>query len=332
MKTTQFFAFVLLLIVTPLCASSLALIQEDIAEPSLETTPLTQENQETADESAGLSNGFENSVSIPDSQLSLIVNVRLASRDAGIVKNILLDEGDEVELGTTIAELDSALYDAELRAAREELAIAEEESLNDIDSRYAKVSEEVNRAILGRSKNAVVAFPKSVSKTELEQLGLELERSRLSGEQAVRTEKVKMLTANLKREQKSIAELRLNYRNIKSPTKGIVTQVYRQPGEWVQSGEPIVRIIGLDRLRVVCRVKLNEARPNEIGSEVLFVPRVDGAEGSNSETIVGKVSFVSPEIEPVNQDFEVWAEIDNVDQLLSPGINGTLEIQLKTNE
>jgi macrolide-specific efflux system membrane fusion protein len=268
---------------------------------------------------------FDRSVSIPDSQLLLIVNVRIASRDAGVLQEVILNEGDEVSTGSLIARLDRELYDAELNAASKELAIAQEESENDIDSRYAKVSEEVNRKILDRSRRAVQQYARAVSKTELEQLRLELERSKLSGEQAERSEKVKSLTVNLKREQVNIAELRLGNRDIKSPANGIVTQIYRQPGEWVQSGEPIARIIGLDRLRVVCRCELSKAKPAELGERILFRPSND----PDAAPIVGKISFVSPEIEPVNQDYEVWAEIDNTDRKLLPGFGGTIEIELK---
>ena len=278
-----------------------------------------------SEEDFGAHASFERSTTINDSQLSLIVDLELASRDAGILEEIRLKEGDSVDKGTIIAKLDREMFGAELRAAMQELAIAQQESENDVDLRYAKVSEEVNQKILDRSKRAIRAYAKSVSTTELEQLRLELERSRLSGEQAERQENVNNLTVKLKREQMAIAEIRLDNRAIKSPASGIITQIYKQPGEWVQSGEPIVRIISADRLRIICKCDLDDARPNEIGTRIKFFPR--GSDGDRP--LVGKISFVSPEIEPVNQDYEIWAEIDNVDGLLSPGMDGTIEIELK---
>ena len=43
-------------------------------------------------------------------------------------------------------------------------------------------------------------------------------------------------------------------------------------------------------------------------------------------TIAGKIVFVSPEIDPVNGQVRVWAEIDNTDFKLRPGLHGSMVI------
>jgi len=41
----------------------------------------------------------------------------------------------------------------------------------------------------------------------------------------------------------------------------------------------------------------------------------------------GKISFVSPEINPVNNQTRVWAEIENPDLKLKPGMRASLIVK-----
>jgi multidrug efflux pump subunit AcrA (membrane-fusion protein) len=47
-----------------------------------------------------------------------------------------------------------------------------------------------------------------------------------------------------------------------------------------------------------------------------------------ASTFKGKVVFVSPEINPVNGQARVWAEIDNASGLLRPGLRPQMKIQI----
>lgn len=259
------------------------------------------------------------SINIDAAQLQLIVNVEVASRDAGIIESIGFTEGKEIGPGDVLAKLDQETEFANASSARSELDIAKEESENDIDLRYAQVSLEVNGKVYQRSLNATKQFAKSVSKTELERLKLELERAKLSGEQAERTATVKELTVELKKAQHDLARVRLENREIKSPVGGMVVQVYRQVGEWVQPGQPIARVIDTKKLKVSCRCQLKDAAPESIDEEATFIH--DGNEYK------AKVVFASPEIDPDIQDFIVWAEVENTDGALKPGMNGSIELQ-----
>ncbi len=258
-------------------------------------------------------------IKIDAAQLQLIVNVEVASRDAGIIESIGFSEGSEVSADDILVRLDRDSESANVSSARSELEIASEESENDIDLRYAKVSQDVNRKVYQRSLNATKQYAKSVSKTELERLKLEFERAKLSGEQAQRTATVKELTVELKKAQLELASVRLENREIKSPVGGVVVQVYRQVGEWVQPGQPIARVIDLKKLKVSCRCQLKDAAPESIGEEAVFIH--DGKE------FKAKVVFASPEIDPDVQDFIVWAEVENADGALKPGMSGSIELQ-----
>ena len=261
-------------------------------------------------------------VRIESAQLQLIVDVSVAARDPGIIQLVRHVEGQEVRRGDVLVELDSKLEAANFGSAESELAVAKEESENDIDLRYAKVSQEVSGKVYQRSVDATKRYAKSVSGTELERLKLEVERARLSGEQAQRTSTINELNVESKRAQLEATRIRLEGRRVVSPVDGVVVQVYRQVGEGVQAAQPVARVIGLEKLKVACRCKLRDASPDVIGSDAVFVYQGKG--------FPAKVTFVSPEIDPDIQDFVVWAEIENLNRALKPGMQGAIE--LRTNE
>jgi multidrug efflux pump subunit AcrA (membrane-fusion protein) len=258
--------------------------------------------------------------------LNPIETLRLATRDPGIVTQVLVSEGSSVSAGDTIAVLDSEMYGAEVSAAQNELQIARQETKNDVDLQYAKMSSEVNQQVLSRSRRAAEQFAKSVSGTELERLRLEYERSRLSGLQAEREQDIHRLTESLKGDQLTIAQIRLKNRHVNSEIDGTVVEVFHTAGEYVNAGEPIARILNLNRLRVICAGSAREIRLSKLSDEAVFkFVQPDGEEIS----IPAKVTFLSPEIDPVRQTFAVWAEIQNDEALLRSGNIGTLEIKLK---
>ena len=251
--------------------------------------------------------------------LNPIETLRLATRDPGIVEDILVTEGDKVSAGDTIAVLDKPLFTAELNAAKNELRVAQEESKNNVDLEFAKISREVNQKVIQRSQAARARFAKSVSKTELEELCLESERSRLSALQAQRQININRINEELRNDRVEIAQIRLNNRAVKSKIDGTVVQVLAKPGEFVNTGQPIARILNLNRLRIVCASKRG-MQPNDIPKQAKFKINVAGKEF----TYPAKITFVSPEIDPVRQTFPIWAEIENVEARLNSGQVGKL--------
>ena len=260
-------------------------------------------------------------IKINAAQLQLIVNVEIAAREAGVIEKISAKEGKRVLEGDVLLQLDRDRAKANSITAQSEFEIAKAESENDIDLKFAKVSTEVSGKVYQRSLNAVKQFAKSVTVAELERLKLEFERACLSGEQAERMSVVNGLNVDLRKAQLDLATAELDNRELKAPVSGVVVQVYRQVGEWVQPGEPVARVIDLSKLRVSCRCYLKDASPESIAEEATFVLK--------DKEYKAKVVFASPEIDPDVQDFIVWAEVENPDGTLKPGVNGSILLKRK---
>ena len=253
--------------------------------------------------------------------LNPIERLRLATRDPGIVEKICVEVGDKIEAGDIVAILDRKIFSAEANAAASQLAAAKEEAKNEVDLEFAKISYELNQKIAQRSELARRQFAKSVSKTELERLQLEAEQSRLSGVQAEQQQKINSLTVALQKDRFEVAALRLENRTIKSKIGGTIVEIFNAPGEYVAPGQPIARILNLNRLKVVCAGRLNKLDPDEIPEDAVFKIKRGGEE----ETYPAKITFVSPEIDPVRQTYSIWAEIENTDNKLKSGLVGKLE-------
>ena len=110
---------------------------------------------------------------------------------------------------------------------------------------------------------------------------------------------------------------------IKSPLDGVVVEINQRPGEWVEPGETMFRVVRIDRLRVEAFLDAHQAAGLLVGRPVKLA--ID-AKGDATAEFSGKIVFVSPEVDPVNGQVRVWAEVENPDGQLRPGVHGKLSI------
>lgn len=263
----------------------------------------------------------QDEITVSNASVRLIHNLKIPAREAGVIMKYLKREGQMVKAGEVIAKLDDRLHRLENQAAKLDYEVALLESENLADKKYAQKSMQVSGAILERSSNAVKEFPKSISKTDLERAKLENERDQLAFEQAENRQKSAMMKASLKEAQSEITNARLSFRDIRSPLDGMLVERFPQENEWVATGEPVMRIISLKTLRVETTIDATKYDPSVLDKAAKF----DCVVGGKIESFSGKVTFASPEVS-LSGVFAVWVEIENRDNLLRPGVRGTLTI------
>lgn len=256
--------------------------------------------------------------------LQLIDDVSVASLDTGVVRKLQVVPGDAVVRGEVLLELDHDRHEGNANVKHMAWRVAEAEAKNDVDVRYSEKTLKVNGKILEKSLNAVRTYAKSISETEIDKLRLERDQSELSIEQAQVKRKVAQLTAQLRNEEKSLAEIELDRRTLRSPLDGIVVDVTVQPGEAVAAAKPVIRIISTQRLRVIASVDRKFAFKMRHGNSADF--EVQTEEGVLQ--FPAKVVFVSPEIRFTEQTFDVWIEVENSENKLLPGMKGNLKIDM----
>jgi RND family efflux transporter MFP subunit len=277
---------------------------------------------------AGQRGAFGQEIEIRNLPLQLIDDVEVASLDTGVVTTVHVQVGDFVAEGTELLELDRDLHEGEAAVKKMACLVADAEAGNDVNLRFSQKTLMLNGKILEKSLNAVAAYPKSISETEIDKLRLERDQSELSIEQAQLEQEVAVLTAQLRREEKTLADIQLARRTLRSPLAGIVVGIDVEPGEAIVSGKPSLRIVSLSKLRLIASVDRKFAFKLMKGDAANLHIQVGGEEA----IIPAKIVFVSPEIRFTEQTFDVWAEVENQAGLLLPGMKGTLKITVKEDQ
>ena len=257
--------------------------------------------------------------------LQLIDDVEVAVLDAGVVMRLHVQPGDHVEPSETLFELDRDLHQVQTVVKRKAWMVAEAEAKNDVNLRFSEKTLLLNSKILEKSLNAISTYAKSISETEIDKLRLERDQALLSIEQAQLEHDVAALTAQLRDEEKNLAEIELLRRSITAPLAGLVVNVTVQPGEAIGAGETAVRIVSTRKLRVIASIDRQYAFKLKKGHAAEFILAID----DEPTTFPAKIVFVSPEIRFTEQTFDVWAEVENLDGQLLPGMKGSLKITPK---
>ncbi|MEM9644446.1 MAG: HlyD family efflux transporter periplasmic adaptor subunit [Planctomycetota bacterium] len=272
---------------------------------------------------------------IPDAQTSLIQDTNIAAPIGGLVREVIVQEGVGVSPGMTLLRFDDDEAQAELTAARASLDAALMESENDVDARYAERSLQVQQRELEQSQKANDSFAGAISGTELERLRLMVDQSSLAIEQARHDQRVAIAKAKEKQAAVRLAMTRLSKFQVASPVRGDVAEVSVEPGEWVEQGQPLLRVISLDPIRVECFIDGMRYGKELVGTPVRYFvdrsmsdsPGTESPSLSEGVTLQGKVAFVSSELHSVTGQARLWATLDNPEQRVRAGMRGTLTIE-----
>lgn len=256
-----------------------------------------------------------------------IDNVEVPAREAGVIAEILVREGTVVATGDLLARIDATASKLEQQRAELELKLARMEAENDVSVRFAEKSLATAQAELRRAEQSDKQYPRSVSQTELEQLRLTVARSALEIEQAKHQRAVAIASTDLKENQLAAAAWGVQRCAIRSPLAGVVVQVHHRAGEWVSPGDAVVRVVRVDRLRAESFLSAEKADATLVGRPVVLETTVSGGKTGR---FAGKIVFVGTEVDPVNGQVRLWAEIDNRGRRLRPGLRGTMVIEPAT--
>jgi len=115
-------------------------------------------------------------------------------------------------------------------------------------------------------------------------------------------------------------EAGLNYSKIVSPIDGVVTDRPVYPGEMASNSGPIITIMNLSQIVGRAHIDQQQAATLKVGDPAtISVPGQPGA-------LKGKVSLVSPALDPNSTTVEVWAQASNPGNRLKPGTSVRVEM------
>jgi HlyD family secretion protein len=119
------------------------------------------------------------------------------------------------------------------------------------------------------------------------------------------------------------AAAQLSYSEIRSPIDGVVTERPLYPGETAPAGTPLLVI--MDISSVIARAHIPQA-----AAAALKVGDAATITAPGSSQVNGKVTLVSPALDPNSTTVEVWVAAPNPEGSLRPGTTATVQMIART--
>jgi multidrug efflux pump subunit AcrA (membrane-fusion protein) len=263
---------------------------------------------------------------------------QIPAQEAGVLTEILVHEGDQVSAKHHLAQIDDVIPRAQRDVAYFKLQAATKKSEDDVDIRFAKMAAKVAKVEYDEAEDANRKVPGTVTHSEELRRLLDWHKMELSAEKAEKDQLVAKMEAKMAEAELQTAEANIKRRRIEAPSwfdragkplDAVVVELTQHVGQWVQIGEPVMRLVCMDRLRVNGVLKATDHRPSEIQDcdvEIaVTLPHL------GRQTFTGKVVYVKPVVE--SGFLQVRAEVENRKQngvwILNPGMNAEMTIQLK---
>ncbi len=145
--------------------------------------------------------------------------------------------------------------------------------------------------------------------SQMRRLRLTVERGGLEVARAKKRHKQAQVELELREADLSLLDDQLRNLHTESPIDGIVLEVARSAGEWIEKGQPIATVARIDRLHVHALASSEQILPCACRGLPVSVHWVDAATGSE-QSLRGKVLSVDPQMLPGGR-FRLHAEIVN---------------------
>ena len=233
----------------------------------------------------------------------------VAARESAAVDALLVDEGDSLEEGGTIARLDPRRLEALIQEARATLTAAGAE----LTQREA----EAERAAVDEEMITKLWADRAVA-----------EREYLD---SVRERKVAAARANAAREAIEAArkrfellEVRRDDLLVKAPFAGRVVTLHTEVGEWTREGDPIVTLVSTGEIEAWLEMPERHAEVLRGTSPASVEIRLPG----RSEPLRADDLALIPDIDGRSRRFTLVAHLPDPDNTLTPGTSVTAAVPI----
>ena len=223
-------------------------------------------------------------------------SIEIAAPETGILSQVIVKEGDQIKAGGLLANLNEEVLAASLAVAKETT-----ESGGAIKSARAEL--QMQQARFGKLQG--LFDRRHASQIELDRARTQLEIAEAKVESVEDDLRVKKL------EMRRI-EAQLEQRRLRTPIDGVVTEIFKDEGEFVSPADPkVMTVVQLNPLRVIFSVPQEEISRLQVDDTVSVE--------INGEEVDGTVEFVSPTADAQSGTSRVKIQIDNEDLSLASG-------------
>ncbi len=169
--------------------------------------------------------------------LKTIDSTIITAQVTGILEDVQVKEGVLVQAGELLGKVKDDAVRLKLAQQQTQLVIAQRKQSNQIDKKVAEKSRDVAETEYQRALNANARVSNTYPLNEIDRLRLVAERSRLEVERAVYDLEMAALDVSVANSELKQTEELLDRHKIVSPVDGMIVNVDKRPGEWVEPGK-----------------------------------------------------------------------------------------------
>src|SRR5262249_12079009 len=120
------------------------------------------------------------------------------------------------------------------------------------------------------------------------------------------------------------SEAQLSYSEVRSPINGVITDRPLYPGEMASTSAPLLTVMDISQIIAKAHIPQTDALLLHKGDQATIT--MAGLE----KPVAGKVSLVSPALDPNSTTVEIWVQAANPEQQLRPGMTAQIVITAQT--
>ena len=263
--------------------------------------------------------------------VSLIEDVQIPAEVKGVLVKINAKEGEQFEPGAPLMQINENEAKFQRNVAVAEEKVSREKAEDDVNIRYADAARKVAEAEYKLNEAANKQHPGTVPVVKMQELWLKVKQAELQIEKASHEQTIATYETDGYKAKVDLADEQLRRHHIVAPIKGEVVEIMFREGEWVEPGNPVLRIVRLDRLRIEGFLNIKDFSPSEVGKRRIHIS-VPLARG-RIEQFDGVITFVNPLVQ-AGGEYRVWAEVvnrqENGEWLLRPGLEAEMTIDVGT--
>ena len=258
--------------------------------------------------------------------VKVIEKIELPAREAGVLRALAVRDGNLVDANSLLAKVDDHQAVTELESAKRRLEASQLKISSDIGIRYAQAAKETAWKAFRREDTLVRRNAGTEAKRD--ELQLAAIQADLQYEKAQHDFNVDQKAVKLDELQVQKAQQLLDRHDIFSPWAGVVTQVLKRQGEWVNAGDPILELVQMERLWIEGDIDPRQLNPHQISGRPVQVNLQ--LAGGQTATFTGYIAYLDTQV--VGDSFKIRAEVQNRQQeghwLLIPGMYVDMSIDL----
>ncbi|MFI5069992.1 MAG: efflux RND transporter periplasmic adaptor subunit [Terriglobales bacterium] len=120
------------------------------------------------------------------------------------------------------------------------------------------------------------------------------------------------------------AEAQLSYSEIRSPIEGVIADRPLYPGEMATAGTPVLTVMDVSQVIARSHIPQQDAALLKIGDKATITAP------EHSQPVEGKVTVISPALDPNSTTVEVWIQAKNPKEVLRPGSSVQVSMLVRT--